>query len=80
MNWRPISSAPDDGTHILIRYFKGGSSNRTRVSKTYIVIEGYLEDGAWWDALDRLIVACGCKNPKNFVTHWMPMPEEPEDE
>jgi len=28
----------------------------------------------WIDGLGRLIVTLDCKNPKNFVTDWMPIP------
>jgi hypothetical protein len=33
--------------------------------------------GKWFDYADRLICDTTAKNPRNVVTHWMPMPEEP---
>jgi hypothetical protein len=95
--WQPADTVPPNEL-VLIRYYKGGSSYRTRVSGAYIIIEAkYIPPlpAPWWnpvqykcecpfdgdewvDALGRLLVSCKTKNPKNYVTHWMPKPTEPE--
>mgnify|MGYP003338993957 CR=1 FL=1 len=32
----------------------------------------------WMDYADRLIMDLKADKSRNFVTHWMPLPEEPE--
>ena len=32
-----------DGTHVLLRYYKGGKGMRTRVSKKYVITEAYFQ-------------------------------------
>jgi hypothetical protein len=46
------------------------------VTKQQIFDQNYVYR-SWYDGLARLITECDTKNPKNFVTHWMPLPEEP---
>jgi hypothetical protein len=81
MEWMPIETAPKDGTHVLIRYFKGEPAWRRRVcgthSATPVVTEAYNEGYGWSDAIDRLIMGEQTASSKNKVTHWMPLPEEP---
>lgn len=93
MKWQPIETAPRDGTHILIRYYKGGKNSRTHVTGVHVVTEGYFapkfipswaeqsetyfQGNEWRDYLDRLIVQEHSKVKKNIPTHWMPLPPDP---
>ena len=76
-DWRPIETAPRDGTEIVA--YLGGSSmaniedpdNRFRVLRwsTHYSIFGL--GGCWTDGLCTL-------GDRIDVTHWMPLPEPPE--
>lgn len=94
MDWQPIATAPRDGTHILIRYYKKGKGWRTRVSREWIVTEAFYVpprfydwdkekkhpvSGKWLDALQRLICDEGAAKSSSIVAYWMPMPPEPKE-
>jgi len=114
--WQPIETAPEN-EYILIRYYKGGKSYRTKVTKEYIITQAkanpiyehaeplninnifnqcrYFTTSPepwnaehitvktdfveWVDGLHRLITNTSSKVQKNYVTHWMPLPEPPEE-
>ncbi len=63
MEWQPISTAPKDGTRILVCRPKGFSVNR-------VGVDMFMECGgrkSWIHSED------------NFQpTHWMPLPEPPK--
>ena len=79
IGWQPIETAPNN-ERVLLRYYKGSQTGRTRITKTYIVTEAvyFNRNGIWNDALGRLICMDSAKSKKNIPTHWMPMPPDPE--
>lgn len=74
--WQPISTAPRDGTHILLLYRKKGATVRGNVGR--FITQGCGYDWGWEDYTKRLISSCRIgeevKRGKNEVTHWMPLP------
>lgn len=60
--WKPIGTAPKDGTRILIF----GTLN-TMLYPTNVVVVGYFERGGWWTSGATL----------SHATHWMPLPAAP---
>jgi len=64
--WRPIESAPRDGTCVLVCH--AGSVGEAR----------YIEDEGWWWAGAYPTDACGPDSIR--PTHWMPLPEPPQPE
>jgi len=70
MEWQPISTAPKDGTEIII-----GSSLEGSMSGFWM---GDLKRNHWgeigWFAMDDDVL---CDRPRN-PTNWMPLPEHPK--
>jgi len=78
MQWRPIDSAPRDGTHILLKFGVDGP-----------VVGGcwdYIGCGDWesgqvdvryWMTDDDLIII---EDPSTEPTHWMPLPSLPQED
>lgn len=69
MEWQPISTAPKDGTRIIIG---------TKVidgSKGRVFFHWFYECGEWGDTDD---VAEDVLYDGEFISHWMPLPEPPE--
>lgn len=77
MDWQPISTAPRDGTPVLL-YKPAGRWDG-----------GYMRAGYWGEYLDRgeQWIACGgfaigyrsseTDTPKGWPTHWQPLPSPP---
>jgi hypothetical protein len=64
MTWRPIETAPKDGTQILglwVSYLDG-----QLMQPSYGVV--WNEGGSWLEAYDEV----------SQPTHWMPLPEPPQ--
>ena len=59
--WQPISTAPKDGSHILL---------------CGIVTEVKVTSGYWYQKKERWI-AGGYMTETEGFTHWMPLPKEP---
>jgi len=64
MTWKPISSAPRDGTDILI-YDAGTGS--------YEVSSYWTDTPRYWDG------NWGDGEYEHTPTHWMPLPEPPKE-
>lgn len=62
MFWRPIETAPQDGTRVLCCFCKG---------ETPEVL--YFSDGMWYSELEREHGSSFIFQP----TYWMPLPELP---
>lgn len=65
MKWQPIETAPKDGTHVL---------TFVREMPNPICVGWYQEDND-----DGEIVGTW-RDDGGSPTHWMPLPEPPEDE
>ncbi len=74
MNWKPIESAPKDGTTILLYYPNEGS----------VITSGWWEetprewDKDWgeWKIAKLPSHGCGCCSDDNSEpTHWMELPD-----
>lgn len=78
--WRPIETAPKDGTAVLVF-----SPYEDRTDPTNVVVAKYKEAfsktpnvGGWWEYCEKLIsdVQGEVEPPP---THWMPLPEPPKE-
>jgi hypothetical protein len=66
--WRDISSAPKDGTHILLAW-KWNNGTPPRVSEAFWRNDmPFSSPGVWWYFSGRMF-----QEP----THWMPLPDSP---
>ncbi len=69
--WQTIKTAPKDGTRILL-YCEG------------CVIEGYFYQNytrKGWDVVILSSHGCGCcSGDLEEPTHWMPLPQPPEED
>lgn len=63
--WQPIETAPKDGTYILGTWIDAESNYRNIIKIAYHT--GY----CIWDS--------NCHWPKCEPTHWMPLPEDPQE-
>lgn len=82
--WRPIESAPKDGTHILLLVPDYDYDEEPKRPLTR-VIEGWWGDDPFWANTENWEVAtlpshgCDCCSTSNQTpTHWMPLPEKPQ--
>lgn len=69
MKWQPIETAPKDGTWILVTGWDSGAPNQNRYYCTCRYDKDY---GSFCESSDYRWF-------KDF-THWMPLPDSPEDE
>lgn len=70
--WKPIETAPKDGTHIPL-YFPSYHEGKVDV---YYFTEGYDYEGSW----DGLEGYSPIGDYEDQPTHWMPLPEGPKDD
>lgn len=74
MDWRPINTAPKDGTPVLVY-----SPYEVQSEPTNIIVARYERHGPheWWGYCESLIAdAHGQIEPE--PTHWMPLPKPPD--
>lgn len=77
--WRPIETAPRDGTHVILAFGQDG------------VMEGWWEDGDPgpypWKFVDRGVSGSpfaggealnGAREVRGGPSHWQPLPKPPE--
>ena len=70
--WQDISTAPKDG-RLIIAYQPGGTFHNGITYPATVGIASWREPdgmnpGMW----------CGPYNPRDYPTHWMPLPSPPE--
>ena len=73
MSWKPIETAPKDGTNVLVyeRFPKWQKWVGKDEYDSYIEI-GYYQDGDW-------CIRAHVPPWNNDPTHWMPLPEPPKE-
>ena len=73
MKWQPIETAPRDGTLILAMAIYNDVVLARTAKWVKTGVSKYNPEGGYWT----------CPNQKSVIgefTHWMPLPEPPEDE
>lgn len=70
--WQPISTAPKDGTKVLI--FIPGRPAGYRVNASSFTVSVHLRNG---EEIYRSADWSGAFEERGEPTHWMPLPEEP---
>ena len=81
MNWKPIETAPTDGTPFIgIQTFK----NSKLVAMAIVKKNDKLPDKVWQCCVSVSIFESGTLDGEGaqaglpFLTHWMPIPETPK--
>lgn len=73
MKWKPIESAPKDGTTILLYY--PNEENAVTSGWWYEEYEGDEYKYGYWKVASLPSHGCGCENSE--PTHWMELPDIP---
>lgn len=76
-DWRPIETAPKDGTSILLW---GGQDDNADYVSDEIAAKMSSPARAWWDGDCWLmtLAEAGCVGVEYInPTHWMPLPAQP---
>jgi hypothetical protein len=82
--WKPIETAPRDGSEILILTSAGATQARFAAGEWHNYLEGREYDGPVWVCCDDQwqieIEDCGIHGMNHgTATHWMPLPSLPGD-
>ena len=75
-DWKPIDTAPKDGTKILL-YEDGIIEGYFEVNEKYIKDHKAWGGEGYWKSLWTPEHGCGCCGDDNEPTHWMPLPKGP---
>lgn len=71
--WRPIETAPKDGTHVLLGRFVPGCERDGRIERDHYRTEGEVAAKAGFEGWGKF-------NPQHWpATHWMPLPPPPSN-
>lgn len=70
MNWQPISTAPKDGSEIIVGSVEGGV-----FAGFWSDVPNYWGHFGWFAESDR--AACDATRKPFQPTHWMPLPDPP---
>lgn len=77
MEWKPIETAPRDGTHVLLFAPEDHPKIVVGFYEVFDTADGATEE--WWAYADMTLrdisgeIGGGAGGP----THWMPLPDEP---
>ena len=75
--WRPIETAPKDGTMLLLAGFNFGNPQRGQ----HITAGSWRNERGWWEGLpDPVAEHLTANTQLNNLTHWMPLPAAPGSE
>lgn len=75
-DWKPISTAPKDGTEILLCR-RLDADGQPIVGKAFGI---FCQVAAWWGEPERWVIYCSMVRDPSLhfePTHWMPLPEPP---
>ena len=82
-DWKPINTAPRDGTEILLFGRRGVVSGWWADGESYQTDSGMEYDGPVWVCLDDTYEAeiedFGDGDISCEFTHWMPVPDPPKE-
>jgi len=80
--WRPIETAPKDGTSILLAWAINANGQPIRWDEDLQTAQVHVQVAAWWEGENDWIVYCSMvRDPALHFkpTHWMPLPEPPKE-
>lgn len=72
-DWQPISTAPKDGSEIIVSSIDGGV-----FAGFWSDVPNYWGDFGWFEESDR--AACEATRKPFKPTHWQPLPAGPKGE
>ncbi len=81
--WRPIETAPQDGTRVLISWRNYDGTPRVAEAWWAKPSEGATADQCYWQAMDRIVLSANTHRSRGGAplgaTHWMPLPAPPQE-
>ncbi len=84
MNWKPIETAPKDGSSVLLCWAVNADGKRIDWTKDLKTAQVFVQVAAWWEDENEgegsWTVYCDLiREPLLHFnpTHWMPLPEPP---
>jgi hypothetical protein len=82
MKWQPIETAPKDGTRVLAYWPDVLANNSATQVESWYGPRGHEQMLLTWQSGEMQLVwqsAFEWADGPNAPTHWMPLPEPPED-
>ena len=80
MKWRPIETAPRDGTAVMLCWAIDANGNPIDWTRDPRTAGVFVQVASWWEGENAWVVYCSMVQDPSLhfdPTHWMPLPAPP---